>query len=212
MLKFTLVSDGSSDIVLKPILKWLLKKVGVTHHIEGEWADLRDLPNPPKKLEQKIQQAITMFPCQILFIHRDAERMPRNQRAGEIARAAEKAFRDHPSPPFICVVPVRMQEAWVLFDSDAIKKAAGNPFGKVRLDLPPLRKLESLPDPKHILYQCLRKASGLPRRRLKRFDETGRVHQVPENIKDFSPLLKLSAFKSLRDDLAGLISQQGWDH
>jgi hypothetical protein len=109
LLKFTLVSDGSSDIVLLPILRWLLKSLGVTRQIEGKWADLRGLPNPPRELNEKICKAVEMFPCQILFIHRDAERMRRNERACEISRAAKKAFHDHPSPPLICVGPVRMQ-------------------------------------------------------------------------------------------------------
>jgi hypothetical protein len=212
LLKFTLVTDGSSDVVLKPILKWLLRYVGVECQIEGEWADLRDLPNPPKTLQEKIQQAVQIFPCKILFIHRDAEKMSRNNRACEIARAAEEAFHGLACPPFVCVVPVRMQEAWLIFDAEAIKKAAGNPNGKTKLNLPSLKNIESHPNPKHILHQSLKKASGLPRRRLKKFDEKVKVHLVPEYIEDFSPLLKLPAFKTLHNDLAILISQQGWDY
>jgi len=213
LLRFTLVTDGSSDVVLMPILEWLLLQVGVSFPIKGSWADLRGFRrNKPKTLEQKIERAVNIFPCEILFIHRDAERLPRNRRACEISRSATRALKDHPSPPFICVVPVRMQEAWLLFNEPAIRKAAGNPNGKRELNLPPLKRLESHPDPKGELYQFLKRASGLNRRRLKKFDVKSKVHLVPINIKDYSPLMKLAAFKALRKDLAYIVADQGWSN
>ncbi len=49
-LRYTLVSDGSSDRALLPILSWLLQEHRVLCPIQAEWADLRLLPHPPKGL------------------------------------------------------------------------------------------------------------------------------------------------------------------
>ncbi len=62
----------------------------------------------------------------------------------------------------ILIVPVRMQEPWLLFDEQAIRWAAGNPGGKTALALPRLTQLESLPDPKETLYGLLVTASEHP--------------------------------------------------
>ena len=211
-LSFTLVSEGSSDALLCRHLEWLLKRVGVRRMITWRWADLRMVrPKPPKVLNEKIRLAAEKYPAEILFIHRDADNKTRGQRSAEIRRHAEMAFRGVEAPPNICVVPVRMQETWLLINDRAIRRAAGNPNGKMRLNLPLLGTLESESRPKLVLREALRKASGKGPRRLTGFNETARIHKVAEYIEDFSPLLKLPAFKSLHDDLAQLVSEQKWD-
>jgi hypothetical protein len=211
-LRVTLITDGSSDIMLLPVLEWLLKGLNPRLEIDSRWADLRQYINNPRTLEDKIKLAVEFYPCDLLFIHRDAERYRRNQRACEIAKVATSALQDHPSPPYICVVPVRMLEAWLLIEDQAIRRAAGNRNGKMDLNLPILEKLESLPDPKKVLYQALKKASGKNKHQLASFKPSSKVHLIPENLRDFSPLLGLSAFQALRKDIIYIISQQGWDN
>ena len=108
--------------------------------------------------------------------------------------------------PVVCVVPVRMQEAWLLIDESALRKAAGNPQGRQRLDVPDPKKLEDLPDPKQILHELLHKASGLRGRRLKRFirDVGSHVHRVAEQIDNFSLLRDLTAFQQVEHQVATL--------
>lgn len=55
-LRYTLVSDGSSDASLLPILNWLLVENGVTLPIRSAWADLGSiwLPKHPR-LSDKIR-------------------------------------------------------------------------------------------------------------------------------------------------------------
>ncbi len=99
------------------------------------------------------------------------------------------------------VIPVRMTEAWLLTDESAIRRASGNPNGKVRLDLPPVSRLEALPDPKVELHRLLRVASELTGRRLKRLNEGSAVHRVAEYTESFHQLRELSAFVTLEDEL-----------
>ena len=210
-LRYTLVTNGSSDTALLPILTWLLRTHGVSCAIQAEWADLRQLRLPKKRgLTDRIRWSLDFYPCDLLFVHRDAEREPREERVDEINEAIKKAVTSHPVPPAVCVVPVRMQEAWLLFDDAAIRHAAGNRSGHHSLDLPPIRQIEQLPDPKTILYGCLKQASGRSEHRLKRFRVHKLAHRVAELVDDFSPLRALSAFNALESDIVEIIEQQSW--
>jgi hypothetical protein len=46
--------------------------------------------------------------------------------------------------------------------STALRRAAGNPAGRSPLSLPPLSKIEAIPDPKETLHELLRVATELP--------------------------------------------------
>lgn len=208
-LRYTLVSDGSSDAVLLPILTWLLREHGVVWAIQPEWADLRGLPKPPRTLLDKIYRSLDLYPCDMLFVHRDAEGEPREVRVREIEDAL-RTVRQSQDVPAICVIPVRMTEAWLLLDEAAIRSAAGNPFGRIALGLPPLRQLEDLPDPKVRLHELLRQASALSGRRLRRFRVEQCVRRLTEFLEDFSPLRQLPAFIALEEDVACIIAQQSW--
>ena len=210
-LRYTLLSDGSSDRALLPILTWLLREHLSDTVVEPDWADLRRLPRPPKGLTDSIQKAIEYYPCDLLFIHRDAENQTPNQRRQEIHQAVAGLPLDLEMPHKICVIPVRMQEAWLLFDEIAVRSASGNPHGQIPLDLPSLDQLESLPNPKDRLHQILCEASELPGRRLKKFRArlTQHVYRIVEYIDDFSELRKLEAFRALEHDIKQLIHEWG---
>ena len=68
----------------------------------------------PRSLSERISRSLELYPCDLLFIHRDAERAPVESRIAEI-RESVKEKQIAPTP-VICVVPVRMTEAWLLID------------------------------------------------------------------------------------------------
>lgn len=78
------------------------------------------------------------------------------------------------------------------------------------LGLPPLKKLEAVPDPKNLLYDALKKASNLHGRRLKSFPVRRRVLRVLDFVEDFSPLRTLSAFNALEEDVARVVKENNW--
>ena len=202
-LRFTLIADGSSDRALVPVLTWLLRQYWGHVPIQPEFSDLRRLRNPPRSLPQRIDRSIELYPCDLLFVHRDAERESVEKRREEIREALERSERGR-TLPTICVVPVRMQEAWLLIDESALKKAAGNPTSRQNLPMPDVRRLEDLPDPKKILGDLLREASGFQGRRLKKFnrDLSKCVHRVAQRIDDFGLLRRLAAFRELERQVA----------
>jgi hypothetical protein len=104
-----------------------------------------------------------------------------------------------------------MSEAWLLFDANAIRQAADNPRGQVRLELPALARLENIPDPKSYLHRLIRQASGLGGRRQKRKNVEPVVHRIADLIEDFAPLRDLTAFQEIEEDTRQAILQHGWD-
>ena len=208
-LRYTLLSDGSSDRALVPVLNWLLQSHLNHCATQPQWADLRSFDKSLRDtFKKRIKLSLELYPCELLFIHRDAERDAHETRIDEIQTAIAQAII---SVPTICVVPVRMTEAWLLFDIVALRKAASNPNGSIELQLPDIGRLEYEPDPKNVLHEILRQASGLRSGRLRSFSVSDRTHRVSELINDFSPLRILPAFAALESELKNIIKKQGWD-
>ena len=207
-MQFTLISEGSSDKALLPILRWVLLQSGVRSQVSGDWVDWGRFRNPPRVLARKIESAVRLYPCDLLFIHRDSDAAHPAERRDEIRRAIENA--GGPVPPSVCIVPVRMMEAWFLFSEQAIREASGNPSGREILNLPRIRDIEALPNPKEVLYALLREASGLSGRRLKGFRAASAIHRMAEITDDFSSLRELSAFQELHSDVQSIAQLRGW--
>jgi len=206
-IRYTLVSDGSSDRVLIPILNWLLETICTDSAVQPQWADLGWLRNPPRDLRNRLHCAVECYPCNLLFVHRDAEAQNPEERRAEVMAAVLSI----PTPPaIVCVIPVRMSETWLLLNERAIRTAAGRPSGRVQLQLPGPERAELIPDPKGVLFQALRDASECTGRRLDNLNEHALRHRVAELIDDYSILRRLSAFRRLEEDLTGELSRLGW--
>jgi hypothetical protein len=192
-ITYTLLADGSSDRTLMPIINWTLNQIHDIRFVP-QFAEL--VPKPALGLQQRASETLKVYQCDLIFIHRDAENSELENRIQEIRGALETV-----ATPFVPIVPIRMTEAWLLIDEQAIRNAASNENGRTPLNLPLLKNLENIPDPKSVLFDRLRLASELPPRRLKKFHADGKRHRVSELIKDFSLLRELSAFKQFEKDL-----------
>ncbi len=192
--RFTLLAEGSGDKALMPILEWLWREHRPDELCIGQFADLEFSNLKSRTLEDKLIPALDLYPCDLLFVHRDADREGLEKRTQEIQAAMASTFAPNIRPPVVCVIPVRMSEAWMLFNEKAIRKAAENPNGSMSLDIPALPKVEQIPDPKVKLRELLLKACGLPPQRLRSFKPSRAARLVTEFIDDFSPLRQLAAF------------------
>lgn len=196
-LRVTLLGDGSSDRCLLMHILWVLgMHVATETVIEHSFLSATN-DRYGRGLRNRVHAALQEAPCDILFVHRDSERQSPDIRMAEVRTAARNIGR-----MCVPVVPVRMTEAWLLFDPTAIRLAADNPNGQRRLNLPRVRDLDRLTDPKRQLSECLCAASEKSGRRLDQFkrDMATRVHRVAEVIGDFSPLRALPAFSRFEND------------
>ena len=206
-LRYLLVTDGSSDACLEHPIRWIMATMGC-HEVEGQRADLRIVPEVGRGLLGRLRTALELYTGELLFIHRDAEADPLEHRLAEIRTAVETLG---PDMPHVCVVPVRMTEAWLLHDEAAIRTAAGRPRGKVELGLPGVRKIEQIPDPKKVLRDALLTASEATGRvRKRRLRDFGVMRaRVAELIEDYGPLRALKAFRHLEDELRVVLQSIG---
>ena len=187
----TLVTDGSSDRLLAPLIELLFSA-----HTELAYQVncAESLPPLSSGLKARIDSALELFPCDFLFVHRDAEGIEVSIRQREIEMNWSNSQQ---TASLICVIPVRMTEAWLITNEMPIRSAAGNPNGTEALELPELKNIESLANPKDTLFAALKAASGLNALRKKRFDPHQFRHRVAELTDDLEPLRKLRSFRHL---------------
>lgn len=167
-LAYSLITDGPSDQVLLEIIDWaIIRRLGSNAVPMGQWLDPRQRRGL-RRLSIADQARLLGDPShRLLVVHRDAEAMDPAARESEIR--AVLIEREAAGCRCVPLVPVRMTEAWLLGDERAIRTAADNPRGTEPLDLPPLKRLETVPDPKRLLFDALIQASGHRGRRLQKF-------------------------------------------
>ncbi len=201
MIRYTLIADGSSDKTLLNIIKWLLDDLYPKIPNKGTFADFRPHQSPPqnKDIKSRVRFATDYFPFDILFYHRDAESNTKTiieERLQEI----QSQLPAHNISNTVCLIPIKMMEAWLLFDKNAIKKAAGNRNYKAEIKLPTLKQVENI-NPKVVLHDLLKQVSGLKGRQLKNFNVHQAVHLVAQNIENFNVLRQLPAFRKFETEL-----------
>lgn len=208
-LNGTLVADGSSDRLLKPILEWLLSQhLPPGSSITIQVPDWGRFPRPVPNLQVKLLAAREFFTADVYFIHRDAEKSSWAARRAEIDTDAQRILR--PGTPYVGIVPVQMTESWLFHNEPVIREAAENPNGRIPINLPSPRRIESLPEAKEHLLTILREASGLSGRRLKKFEanERRRLHRLADLQQEqgFAVLRALPAFQALEREIISLIA------
>jgi hypothetical protein len=170
MYRALFLAEGSSDDALKGHVEAVALEQDVELHVTAP--DLSLLPRAPgRTIDEKLEAALRLLErdeqtCDLIVVHRDADGPDYRRRVEEISRAVGARA---PSTLHVPVVPVTMTEAWLLVDERAIRKVAGNPGGRMPLNLPKLAEVERHKDPKDVLKNALSTASGLSGRRLSTF-------------------------------------------
>jgi hypothetical protein len=191
-LKVTLLCDGSSDRVIIPIAEKLLDQYC---RIGFEFEYAKNLPVKSKTLKQRIHASLELYPCDLLIIHRDAEGQAALRR-----QEIDSAVIDI-GHPYVVAMPIKMTEAWLLCDHQAIRHAAGNPRGTMKLDIPLVGKIESC-DAKKVLLNALKgAASGLAKNRLQKFHPEQHRHLIAEQLNNFTALRSLTSFDDFEKEI-----------
>ena len=187
-LTYAVVADGGTDKLLVPIIEWAI------HALDPE---VEILEPEFRKRSGSIEDYLIVYKSSVMliFVHRDAEKLPLEERM--------KEFDSVVRSDVVAVVPVRMSEAWILFDGSAIARAAGSPSAEV--PVPKFADIEGIANPKDLLDLLLFEAAGSPTgRRGKNFKRSmaERRVSVASYIADYTPLEALSAFRQFQNSLA----------
>ncbi len=187
-LTYEIVADGGTDRVLMPVVQWAIHRIDPT--VEILEPDFRKRRGPAAEVLEGPESGAMM-----VYVHRDSESASLEERMLE--------FDGVDRADVVPVVPVRMSEAWILFDGAAIAQAAGRP--SVEVSVPSMSEVEGLANPKQLLEHLLHTAAGSPtgrRNKLFRRSMIDRRVNVASLIRDFSPLEQLSAFRRFQEKLA----------
>ncbi len=188
-LTYSIVADGGTDRLLVPIIQWAIHRLDPDVQIfEPEFC----------KRSGSIKDFFSDYDSSTMltFCHRDAENLPLVERLKEFESISNQ-------PNIVPIIPVRMSESWILFNSTAIAKAAGSPSSQVLV--PKTVDIEGIADPKNHLDELLFEAAGSPTgRRGKKFKNSIRQRRVSvaSYISDYSPLEDLYAFRRFQSSLA----------
>lgn len=199
------ICEGTSDQPLAEIIEALFVERGV--YIRLSHPDFSLLPKVAKDVKSRVQAGIELLggSVEVIVVHRDADGAGPDTRRLEINRAVESVYGAATTVP---VIPVRMTEAWLLLDEQAIRRVAGNPRGRSEIQLPSRRQVESVADPKQLLQRCLIQAADCTGRRrdqvAKRFNEQRR--QLLRQI-DYSGSIKdLPSWRQLIADIDAAVA------
>ncbi len=191
-----LLVDGSSDRALIPIIDLLFDE-HCPHPFESP-----QLIDEKGSLRERITRAAKSYDVlDILFVHRDAESQEFGTRVQEIREASPPGL----TMPVVCIVPVRMTEAWLLTDEKAIREAVGNPASVVDLGLPLIKKIETC-EAKEVLFNAIRKAKDLSTRRMRTFRPEQFRQRVAQLTIDLDGLRKLSSFSAFETEFKQIIT------
>lgn len=195
--------EGSSDTGLRFHIEGIAGAMG--RQILVTVPDLNRLPNKPgHSVEDKLRAAQQLsdggHTYDLVVIHRDSDREAPDRRRKEIAEAVAAVS---PGLVHVPVIPVRMLEAWLVLDQSAIREVAGNPNGRMALDLPKPARAESVADPKALLKQAIATASeergrGLQKLQTRFSENRARLLQMLDRE---GPVKQLASWQSFTADL-----------
>ena len=200
-----LLADGPSDEPLGRHVARIAQRHGFELDVVAP--DLRRLDPPPGRRVDARLQAVFRFDDRfdLVIVHRDAEAQDPQRRREEVANGVAAVREVVPALP---VVPIRMTEAWLLVDEDAIRRVAGRPTGTEPLGLPAAGDVEDVPDAKHVLRRALETASGAKGRRLRSFkrDFGGQRRRLLEGLDHGGPVSQLSAWQALESSVEAALA------
>ena len=210
-IRFALIAEGGTEAPLVDILQSLCRRAG-EQDVLGIWGnDLLALTSTAKDVRSQIQRVFEYQPdLNLVFVHRDADAADDTHARAVVAAGAEASGALLRT---IAVVPIQETEAWLLTNEAEIRRVAGNPRGRVPLDLPKVGRIEQRASPKEVLRQVLAQAAkpGRQQREIRSNDKVfARLRrQLLERLDIEGSVTALSAWQKLIFDIASAVEALG---
>ncbi|WP_080042371.1 DUF4276 family protein [[Actinomadura] parvosata] len=199
------VAEGSSDAPLAGIVESLFAARGVALRLSAP--DFERLGKVSKDVASRVEAGIRLMgglQPDVVVVHRDADNAGMEARQQEVREAVKRVGYTNACVP---VIPIRMTEAWLLLDEQAIRHVAGNPRGRAGLGLPKVHEVEALSDPKSYLRQCILKAAEVTGRRresvAKRFPQHRR--QLLDRLNCNGEVVRLDGWRALLESVEEVV-------
>jgi hypothetical protein len=201
--------EGSSDQPLADHIEALFRTLGLELRVvQPDFALLAD--KVTKDLPSRLATGARLmgYEPDLVICHRDTDNTSIADRRAEMTAALHVVGSES---PLVAVIPVRMTEAWLMLDERAIRTVAGNPRGKVDLQLPKVANIERMADPKAYLQKVILVASETSGRRRERLDRrfSSNRRQLLERLDLEGPITQLPSWQALLQEVATAASVLG---
>jgi hypothetical protein len=201
--------EGTSDSALGEIFASLFLLRGIQLRVTS--LDFELLPHlKDKTVAGRVSNGLAIqgqsSTPDLMIVHRDSDNVEPAVRLDEIQKGCATGGY---SGAILPVIPVKMTEAWLLLDEQAIRKVAGKPRGKSQLPLPSPGEVERRSDPKQILAQCLIAASETTGRRRQQMHARFSSHrrQLLESLNLHGKVNELSGWKAMIETIDQLANE-----
>jgi Domain of unknown function (DUF4276) len=201
-----LYAEGSSDAsFLQPLLQRACTQMCLTEGAEPvEVSDVINLQDSRSSRGQPREQRIAAAARQargawsILFIHADADGNDEQRALTERVEPARTLLHAEWGAQSVAVVPLRMTEAWVLADSQAVRSAFGTTMSAQKLGLAEAdaHGADRLTNPKVTLEAALRASRGK-----RRATSVGPYLGLIGQTCSFNHLQRLAAYRRMEEEL-----------
>ena len=147
----------------------------------------------------------------LLIIHSDADNRTREQTLQQRFEPGKRLVQS--SNEKICklvipIITVRMVEAWLLADYDALRTTLGTNLNVQKLNLPEkARQIEALRDPKHVIDLVVRKV--YPNQSHQWIRIRGELYGKLAPVLRLEQLERLEAYKQFKEDLKNMLKFLG---
>jgi hypothetical protein len=206
-IRFALIAEGGTEKPLVRVVDELCRRAGGTD-VTGLWAnEFLARHATGKGLATQIQKLLEhQTEINLLFVHKDADAAD----DAHVRRELEFKISSLACPRTVSIVPIQETEAWLLTDAEALRTVTGNPRGANSLELPKLKHIERLANPKEKLRDALIKAAkpGRQQQLIRSNDKTfGKLRRtLLEQLDIDGPVNQLSAWTKLVRDINEAVS------
>ncbi len=222
-LRLAVYVEGNSDESFLPALikrtaEWVLGQSGNSVTVDVRDPKVIKLSSTPAARDRAILEvARVAHSYHALIVHSDADKRTQSKALKERYQPGYNLVLQAKEQDKLCqhllpIIPVRMIEAWMLVDYEALREVIGTEVKESDLHLPrKAKQVEALPDPKQIFNEVIRRAVAdrSMRQRAKIIKSVNTLFEPLGRTISLERLNEVPAFQVFVRDLSATLTKLG---
>jgi len=208
---FALYAEGRTDerflplIIQRTAIDILIRRGKKIVYVADPAVLVLENPEPSSRAERILRAAQQASGYHALIVHADADHPTAYQAMKEriqpgFERVLTERDKNEVCRQLVPIIPIRMTEAWMLADIEALQEVIGTDLDAERLGISKKRNIESDTDPKQTIKEAVRNAEANSSPRRRRIKLASLYEPLAGRIR-LERLQSLSAYRQFADDL-----------
>ncbi len=215
---FALYAEGRTDerflplIIQRTAIDILIRQGKKIVYVADPVVLIPESPEPSSRAERILRAAQQASGYHALIVHADADHPAADQAMKEriqpgFERVLTERDKDKVCRHLVPIIPIRMTEAWMLADIEALQEVIGTDIDAEGLGISKKsRNIEADTDPKQTIKDAIRNAEALRSSRRRRI-KIGSLYEPLAGRIRLERLQLLSAYRQFADDLAETLAE-----